>query len=390
MKTTKTMKTAKPFSRTLLAVACAGALAVATTPAARASATGWRIIDVLNASQPYPILQGDTATGPGDAWAVGTTTQSLVVEQWNGAQWQSVAPPASLTGLTNKSVNDGVVGDTSATNLWTFPSVSGPKASTNYALNWNGSTWTSYELTGTRLPLFTTAVFSPADVWAFGQKPVSGGGLGFGAPWAEQFNGTSWQQVSMPGTPLDVSAISANDMWAFGPNRATAGKAVQTYIAMRWDGTSWQTVKLPKLAPVQGQPWAPSGMVALSDSNVWLSELVQGSPGTGTRPNNVDLLHWDGSTWTKVAENASMQFEPGLTSDGNGGFWLTASNSVTSYLFHYTGTWTKVVAPTESGYNDAAGSLVLIPGTTSVWGLGTLQPASGGGPAESAILKRGN
>jgi hypothetical protein len=379
----------KVFCRVFLATASAGALTLTAVPAAQASSTGWRIVKVYGESAQYPLLQGDTTSSAEDAWMVGTTTTSLIVDQWNGTRWQSVTPPPGFTGLVNKSVNDGVAGDASATDMWTFPNVNGPKVSTNYALHWNGSTWASYKLTGTQLPMFGTQVFSPTDVWAFGQKPVSGGGLGWGAPWAEQFNGTAWQAVSMPGTPLDVSAISADDMWAYGPNRATAGKTDQTYIAMRWNGTSWQTVKLPKLAPVQGLNWYPAGMVALSDSDVWVSELVSLNPATGSNPNDVALLHWDGTSWTKVAENSSMQFEAGLTSDGNGGFWLTASNSVTSYLFHYIGgKWTKVIAPTESGYTDAVGSLTLVPGTTSVWGIGSLQP-TGTGIGESAILKYG-
>jgi hypothetical protein len=380
------------FALRALAAACAGALALTTLPAQAVSTPGWRIVEVYGSSAQYPILEGDTATGPDDAWVVGTTGgQSLVVDQWNGTQWQSVAPPAGFTGLTNSSVNDGIVSDSSATDMWTFPSISGPKATTTYALAWNGSTWTTYRLAGTKVGLFDAAVFSPSDVWAFGQRAGSGTGLGFGPPWAEQFNGTTWQQVSMPGTPLDVSVISANDMWAYGPNRKTAGKTIQTYIAMRWDGTSWQTVKLPKLAPVDGHAWYPAGMVAVSDSNVWISELVQGNPGTGGgAPNNVALLHWNGTTWTKVAENADIKFYAGLTSDGDGGFWLTGSNSVYSFIVHYSdGKWSKQKAPTEPGYTDSPGSLVLVPGTTSVWGLGSLQP-TGNGVDEGAILEYGN
>jgi hypothetical protein len=378
-----------------LAAAAACSLALAGATAAQAAGTpGWRVVEVYGSSAEYPSLQGDTATGPSDAWVAGTTGTSLVIDQWNGTTWDSVPPPAGFTGLTNGGVNDGVIGDTSPTNVWTFPAVSGPKAITTYALNWNGSTWTKYRLGGSKVGVGDDAVFSPTDVWAFGQRENScSSGLGFGPPWTEQFNGTTWQQVSMPGTALDVSAISANDMWAYGPNLNTACKNDQTYIAMRWDGTSWQSVKLPKLAPVNGHAWYPAGMVAVSDSDVWISELVEGNPGTGTGgANNVALLHWNGTTWTKVAENADIKFYPGLTPDGSGGFWLDGSNSVNSFIVHYSsaGKWSKQVAPTEPGYADDAGSFVLIPGTTSVWGLGSLQPTSGSGSSESAILKYGN
>jgi hypothetical protein len=376
----------KTFSRLFVAVASAGALTLTAVPAAQASSTGWRIVKVYGESAQYPSLQGDTASAADDAWAVGTTTQSLVVDHWNGATWQSVKPPKGFAGLVNKSVNDFVVADTSATDMWTFPNLSGPKASPNYALYWNGSTWTSYKLTGTQSEVFAAAVFSPTDVWAFGQKPSSGTGAGYGPPWAVHFNGTSWQQVSMPGTALEVSPISATDMWALGPNLATAGKTNQTYIAMHGDGTSWQSVKIPKLVPVQaGYPWIPNGIVATSDNDVWVSEQVAshgGEPG----PNGLALVQWNGTSWTKVAENRSMHFNGGLASDGSGGFWLSGDES-NFYIVHYSdGNWTRQIAPAKPGYSDGVGSFAAIPGTTSTLALGGML-STGSDPDESAILK---
>jgi len=34
--------------------------------------------------------------------------------------------------------------------------------------------------------------------------------------------------------------------------------------------------------------------------------------------------------------------------------------------------------PTESGYDGAAGELAQVPGATSVWGIGSLDPTSNG------------
>jgi hypothetical protein len=375
-----------------LAAASAGALALTTLPAQAAGPPGWRVFEVFGNSEQYPSFQGDAATGPSDAWVVGTEGgQSLVVYQWNGTQWQSVTPPAGFTGLTNASVNDYIVSDSSPADVWTFPVLSGPTTTTTYALQWNGSAWTKYRLAGGKASVLTGAAVGPAAVWAFGERLNTCTGLGFGPPWAEQFNGTTWRQVSMPGTPLDVSAISATDMWAYGTTRKTACQTYQTYIAMRWDGTSWRSVKLPKLAPVDGHAWYPAGLVAVSDSNVWVSELVEGTPGVGGgAPPNVALLHWNGTAWTKVAESAGIQYYPGLTSDGDGGFWLSGSKSGTSYIVHYgDGKWTRQKAPTKPGYTDDAGSFVLVPGTTSVWGLGGLERTSGGS-ARGAILEYGN
>jgi hypothetical protein len=119
--------------------------------------------------------------------------------------------------------------------------------------------------------VFTTAVISPSDVWAFGTKPGSGSGLGYGPPWAIRYNGHSWQSVSMPGVATSVSTVSASDIWALGPSAATAGNdgAEQVPLAMHWNGKSWRSLTLPAPAPVNGFAWHADSIVALSASDVW-------------------------------------------------------------------------------------------------------------------------
>jgi hypothetical protein len=46
---------------------------------------------------------------------------------------------------------------------------------------------------------------------------------------------------------------------------------------------------------------------------------------------------------------------------------------------HYDGgKFTRQAVPTESGYDGAAGELAQVPGATSVWGIGSLDPTSNG------------
>jgi len=79
--------------------------------------------------------------------------------------------------------------------------------------------------------VLATAVFGRPDVREFGQKPGSGKNLGYGPAWVLRYNGSAWRQVSAPGTPVVVSAVSANDMWAFGPSAKTVNDARQVIIA---------------------------------------------------------------------------------------------------------------------------------------------------------------
>ncbi|MGD0554833.1 MAG: hypothetical protein ABSA93_07625 [Streptosporangiaceae bacterium] len=106
------------------------------------------------------------------------------------------------------------------------------------------------------------------------------------------------------------------------------------------------------------------------------------------------MLHWNGKTWQTVAKNAAdYPFAHALTYDGHGGLWLTALSSgasSTEYIVHYTGgRWTQQALPAFTGYAGASvGTLALIPGTESLWGLGGLTP-NGGGIGENAIFKYG-
>jgi hypothetical protein len=60
-----------------------------------------------------------------------------------------------------------------------------------------------------------------------------------------------------------------------------------------------------------------------------------------------------------------------------------------TYIVHYAGgTWSRRLAPTESGYTNQVGNLALIPGTTSVWGAGSLTATSTGATAAD-IIKHG-
>lgn len=363
------------------------ALAAGIGPAAAKTGPGWQIIKVLSGQS--ADLQSLATSGPGNAVAAGTTVSSLVVEHWTGSAWRAIRPPAGFVNLPGGSVNVAAAGTSWAGNTWVFAE-KGQNTPTEYALRWNGSSWTVTTLSSKNTVL-GTAVFGPRNVWEFGEKPGSGANLGYGPAWVLHYDGSTWQPVTVPATPVWTSAVSAGDIWALGPSAATVNNPTQVFVAAHWDGSSWHTLKLPKLAPVAGQPWAPDGIAALSAGQAWVEETVAVNPGTGTAPAGVTLLHWNGKSWAVAAQDLSHRASPGLTPDGHGGFWLTDSTSsqpVTEIVHYANGQWTRHLAPTEPGFTGEAGDLALIPGTTSVWGTGVLT-ATSSGTTEADIIKHG-
>jgi hypothetical protein len=335
-----------------------------------------------------------SASGPGNAWAVGSSFQSLIVEHWSAGAWSQVAAPAALTDLPDGSVNDFVLGTSSATNTWTFPEVSG-QSDQYYALHWNGKKWRTLTLPGSPVTITGTAVSGPANVWVFGYDAAPPDSLGPGAPYAAHWDGYSWSQVDLPVVPESVSKASASDIWAVGPTAATSGGTGSSvvYAALHWDGASWHRVALPVLAPIDGSTWYPEAVTALSPKNVWVSELPSVNPGSGAGPDATTLLHWDGQQWAQVSENPSLRTS-GLAVDAQGGVWMISESPDFSqtYLVNYSdGTWTTQTAPSQAGdtVQLSPDTLVRVPGLGTLWAAGG-QQTSDFLPGPGLILQYGS
>jgi len=341
----------------------AAALALVTwLPGAAAASTGWHV--VFQAHYGAPALANGlfdvTASGRAGAWAVGGTDLSgstpgaPVAEQWNGTSWQTAALPSGLTG-------DLVAVSAPAPNdAWAVSQLTG------YALHWNGTSW-SVARTWPEHQLATqitdVTAFSPTNVWVFG-GPGAFPGIG---TW--HLIGTTWHHVTGLATGVTfVSALSRSDMWAIGDNVAPED------ILLHYSAGTWQQLSSPVLNGLNF-----TRILALSDTNVW----VIGSPGGGPQEK---LLHFDGTQWSSVPITvpSGVQLES-ITSDGNGGLWFSGfGSSPAQWAVHRsaTGTWSS----TDLGSGRTVFDLALIPGTTSLWGAGTLAAAPG---SDAAIWGHG-
>jgi hypothetical protein len=90
---------------------------------------------------------------------------------------------------------------------------------------------------------------------------------------------------------MAVSATSASDTWAVG-SELHAGKN-QTLV-LHWNGTSWQQMTVPQPAGNNGDTF--NAVAATSASNAWAAGFYFNSKVE----QRTFLAQWDGSAWRQV------------------------------------------------------------------------------------------
>ena len=365
------------------AVAAVAAIVLAAVPVPARAAPGWRIETVLG-GRSRPRVQAIAASGADNAWLLGLVPipggPDFVIQRWDGSRWVPVTLRLQYGGPW--ALDSGIY-TTSSGDTWVFPVLpENPGGSTvQYALRWDGSAWTASEVTAAPDTVLDAAVFSSTDVWAFGE---TGSSAGFYTPaLVRHWNGAAWQTVPVPvGTPVSVDGVAPGDIWALGVSRATVHRADQAMIVMHWNGTAWSAPSLPALPPARrGYPWVATAITAAGQDDAWVAE-TPAADSAGYSPGGLLLLHWNGTAWRTVAEDRALGVVTGLTPDGRGGFWLTATdpaNPAAGIIADYRdGTFTSLPAPARPGYTGTASGIVAVPGTGSFWAAGTLTPVKGG------------
>jgi hypothetical protein len=326
---------------------------------------GWQI-NYMSPDFPGDGLSDIAATGPDDAWSVGTppccTADYRRLSHWDGTQWQDVTPPTPPPATETPYLS--IVRASSPTDVWTFGGGYQGPAFAAFGGHWDGTDWRTTEFEA-GIQIHDAVVLGAADAWFVGTKDTETGS----DPIAEHYDGTRWTTMALPGTANAISAVSANDIWAVGES---GGQAVG---AMHWDGRSWRTVKLPKPALGSGVFMSPGDVLAVGPHDVWASAVLGKEEGVWPGPV---LWHWNGKRWALVRINAPKDAVEQLASDGAGGLWIVSSNvSPSAALLHYShGRITREAAPVGSAEYAQIRSVALIPGTRSVWGVGTLDTES--------------
>ncbi len=379
--------------RTLAAAGAAAVLSAgAVVPAAGATSPSWQVVQNIGTAS-APWTSSFYVSSPGSAWSTWTaqsdgSVTAEIVERWTGTTWTQVQVPASLTKQAAASV---ALGASSAKNAWL---IDPPATNSTFTrvLRWNGTKWVLWAIpvwalvwNESDIYRITPVFFSSSNVWLFSLGPGRHPSPTEPGPYVSHYNGRKWSMVPLPGIPNQVSAVSPNDIWAFGVAGHVTSKN-SAYALMHWNGHRWLTVQVPK-AQLPGQTYLQNP-VALGPNNVWVDvDNSSGEPYVKT----LYLLHWNGRSWSHVSIPAQISHVDSMTQDGHGGLWLAANGpppANTCYFAHLSdGRWTTAAMPPDPGYTagDLTG-ITWIPGTLSVWATGGY---SASGNYAGAILKYG-
>jgi hypothetical protein len=321
-----------------------------------------------------------------------------LVEHWAGTSWRRVRLPAKVQRGWNAFASGSVLGAESSTDVWAVSS--GPTGPTRSRmqiryLRLDGRRWSVGTIPGTAVGsgkathfvlVQTVKVISPTDVWVFG------GVLRSGSvpiePLAEHFDGRRWARQLVPGNGLVVSVavFSARKILALVGSNDYLGLGTPTPSLVQWNGTTWKpsSVQPPHLPP---SPLADlTAMYAEPGGHIWLAgDRSRFSPPSGN--SHVEFIAERARSGWKVTSlktpvPTSAFPVASIVPDGSGGLWALGSTETrrsSQLLWHFArGGRPTLLRPAFGGALGVLIELAAIPGTRSVWGVGSylLRPSS--------------
>jgi hypothetical protein len=196
--------------------------------------TTWNAVSAPALGAPFePALSCVSAS---DCWLVGanTTGGGTLTAQWNGSTWSVVKTPTSKLG---GHFLPGV--SCTGTSCMAVGGISIPDKHVPLAQRWNGSRWVvtpaGTVTTANHASLDAVSCVTSANCLAVGGRAKSP------TAFSESWNGTSWQQLTMPkGSGMaelqGVSCVTTSDCWAVGgnPSAASANSLIE-----QWNGSAW-------------------------------------------------------------------------------------------------------------------------------------------------------
>jgi hypothetical protein len=190
-----------------------------------------------------------------------------------------------------------------------------------------------------------------------------------------------WGTVSAAGEGglADVTALSADDVWAVGPDDEV-GAGSRTVI-QRWTGSSWKAVQSPNASIAEGSVNFLTGVDAITPEDAWAVGMAAESyPLHRGNPGRSLIEHWDGRTWSIVPAPSPGGFESRLNAVAavsSDDVWAVGHRGegtrAVPMIQHWDGTaWAIVPGPDVVDDTDGA-SLddVLAFATDDVWAVGS-------------------
>jgi hypothetical protein len=358
------------FRHTALGVAVFGLTSALTFVPAQAATPAWRIVhtNTLKSVGSDTNLLKDIATlSNKDVWSVGFVATGggkyahSLAQHWNGSTWTNTTLPTQFrkSNVASKNNSLTVVAASSSKSVWAFGTANG--YSTQYALHWNGKSWAVAHSWKNSSPIGHAMALSASDVWAFG------GDTGFGT-W--HFNGKTWSKVTTPFTLVTAKARSAKDIWAvgYGPQKVPYPPLP---LVAHWNGQKWSVVPTPAIESPFSAAFTDLSVASAGD--VWAVGYHYQLTDPQSDPVQQPIaLHWNGTTWSRADPPADKHGLYSVTPDHKGGVWAAEGEYFNSGgVLHYTGgKWTRPALPKVKGKKVTVGKVSLVPGTTTIWGVG--------------------
>jgi hypothetical protein len=209
---------------------------------------------------------------------------------------------------------------------------------------------------------------SDSNVWIVGSASGWGDGVALGVPMALRWNGSELVEESAvaPGNRQNhfygVTVVAHDDAWAVGSfNSALPHDPTFHAMIQHWDGSSWTMVAQPAQALEQTFLF---DIVAIAPDDIW---------AVGEQPGGALFMHFDGSSWTIAPSPTTVTTRVAtIAAIAPDDIWA-ASHFEPGY-FHYDGfAWTTMGAPVvpDVDFVNRGGDLAAA-GACDVWTVGSV------------------
>jgi len=383
--TTAGGRTAVLLAAAVLAAAAAGLPGAGAGAAARPRPAPARPVTAgpVGPSSVYNTLTSVSADSADDAWAVGsyvnntTGVRDTLILHWNGTAWSRVASPNPGTRF---NVLNGVSAG-GAKNAWAVGFYRNQAAGAlPLILHWNGTSWSQVTAPASGMPqteLNGVSTVSGRNAWAagFAGKPAAGQFATLLLHW----NGTAWAPVASPNPGKTdsflqgVSATASGGAWAVGSYHR--GTTLHTLV-LQWSGTAWAQVKSASPAPA-GRYNLLAGVSAIGQGHAW---AVGNNPNLTTGPGQTLVLQWNGTSWPRVPSpdaGAGANVLTGVSAVSSTDVWAVGdsqpgvgSGPLRTLILHWDGTaWSQVSGPNASPASNVLNG-VSADSATDAWAVG--------------------
>jgi hypothetical protein len=248
--------------------------------------TKWVSVKTVNEGTTINGLEGISATGPTDMWAVGWIDSNCLIEHYNGHKWANVTCP--YTGVISQL---NAVSARTRSDAWAAGFVDPTSNQVAFAEHWTGQKWTEVKtakVSGLFAQFSSVLDLGPRNVLAVGDYETKSGSTYTQHEMAEHWDGRAWQRVSVPafsgGSVLQgVSGTSAGVTAVGGVT--VGGQSVP--LIERWTGTKFVRVTQP----------VKSGDLAAVTVLSKTSAYATGSAGSG----GTLVERYNGKQWAQVS-----------------------------------------------------------------------------------------